>query len=236
MKKFTLATGCLILAAGLAVHWFGLPPDIRREREFQFVYDTLLTREGGDLTSVVARWVSPVTFAFRSDNNDALSSQVVEILRELDRVVGPNFVSFTSSPDAAVWVYVESRLVVKTMMERRSWAPSTSGPGAAFFNVRMNEDWEIIDGFVMVDAEQSPWAVSTGLIQELTQVLGPMGDSPVFPESVMYETAAGGSYTTSLAPIDRKLLRFLYRYLKPGDDEAAVRAAFDKYWDSIPSD
>ena len=32
---------------------------------------------------------------------------------------------------------------------------------------------------------------------------------------------------------DKKLLRFLYIHLKPGDREPQVRAAFDKHWDTI---
>ena len=73
------------------------------------------------------------------------------------------------------------------------------------------------------------------IAQELTQVLGPLNDSFEFPESVMYESGKNPSTAMELAPIDRRLLRFLYRHLKPGDDVHAVRTAFDMYWDSVPS-
>ncbi len=35
---------------------------------------------------------------------------------------------------------------------------------------------------------------------------------------------------TTLAPIDRKLLRFLYTHLEPGDRLRAVRRAFEARW------
>jgi hypothetical protein len=39
---------------------------------------------------------------------------------------------------------------------------------------------------------------------------------------------------TSLSPLDRKALRFLYQYLQPGDGPAEVRRAFDAHWRAIP--
>ena len=71
------------------------------------------------------------------------------------------------------------------------------------------------------------------MIQELYHSLGVVNDSPYFPSSVLFEDSDGGSSATALAMVDRKLLKLLYAYLKPGDREADLRRAFDLYWDTL---
>lgn len=231
--KKGVVVGGLIIGVVSAVLWLGAPPDFRREREYQFVYDALLTREYGDQGPTVARWIAPVTFAVRSENQN-FKPKVRAIVNQLDGVIGPGFLRMSDGPNAAVWIYVEDRLTVTTILDRKGvkYPPEFTG----YLNADSSDKSVIMGAYILVVSDLSDEEISATLIQEITQSLGPMGDSPVFPESVMYETATERSRATSLAPIDRKLLRFLYQHLNPGDDEAAVRAAFDRHWALVPSD
>jgi len=64
--------------------------------------------------------------------------------------------------------------------------------------------------------------------EELTQSLGLATDSAIFPDSIFYANGPDGGGATELSSLDRRLLRFLYSHLQPGDDEAAFDAAFDQ--------
>ena len=71
------------------------------------------------------------------------------------------------------------------------------------------------------------------IAQELYHTLGPVNDSPYFPASVLFEDGETASSAIELALVDRKLLKFLYMYLEPGDKHHERRDAFDKYWDDL---
>ena len=71
------------------------------------------------------------------------------------------------------------------------------------------------------------------IAQELYHTLGPVNDSPYFPASVLFEDGETASSAIELALVDRKLLKFLYMYLEPGDQHHERRDAFDKYWDDL---
>lgn len=68
------------------------------------------------------------------------------------------------------------------------------------------------------------------LLEELTQSLGPLGDTTVLPESVMFQRGSDHGKAPKLSDWDRRMLNLLYGHLKPGDGEAEVREAYRRFW------
>ena len=68
------------------------------------------------------------------------------------------------------------------------------------------------------------------LLEELTQSLGPLGDTTVFPESVMFQRGSDHGKAPKLSDWDRRMLNLLYGHLRPGDGEAEVREAYRRFW------
>ena len=66
---------------------------------------------------------------------------------------------------------------------------------------------------------------------ELGHAVGFSGHTDRHLSSLFWEGWKGGAFSDRFSSDDRKLLRFLYNHLEPGDTEADVRAAFDKHWD-----
>ncbi|MDP6121304.1 MAG: DUF2927 domain-containing protein [Rhodospirillales bacterium] len=71
------------------------------------------------------------------------------------------------------------------------------------------------------------------VLEKLTQALGPINDTTIYPDGILYENFDNVKTIVELSPLDKKLLRFLYTHLNPGDREEDVRRAFEKYWDTI---
>ena len=68
------------------------------------------------------------------------------------------------------------------------------------------------------------------LLEEMTQALGPLGDTAVTPESVMYEKGQDHGKAPKLSDWDRRMLDLLYGHLKPGDGGIEVGVAYARFW------
>ena len=68
------------------------------------------------------------------------------------------------------------------------------------------------------------------LLEELTQSLGPLGDTTILPESVMFQRGSDHGRAPKLSDWDCRMLKLLYGHLKPGDEEAEVREAYRQFW------
>lgn len=65
------------------------------------------------------------------------------------------------------------------------------------------------------------------MLEELTQALGLLNDSPFDRESIFY---SGQSQVARLSEWDRRLLRFAYIHLQPGMDEPTVERLLRRYF------
>ena len=68
------------------------------------------------------------------------------------------------------------------------------------------------------------------LLEEMTQALGPLGDTAVTPESVLYEKGQDHGKAPKLSDWDRRMLGLLYGHLKPGDGGTEVGVAYARFW------
>ena len=68
------------------------------------------------------------------------------------------------------------------------------------------------------------------LLEEMTQALGPLGDTTVTPDSVMYEKGLDHGKAPNLGEWDRRMLGLLYGHLNPGDGGIEVGVAYARFW------
>jgi len=68
------------------------------------------------------------------------------------------------------------------------------------------------------------------LLEEMTQALGPLGDTTVTPDSVMYEKGLDHGKAPNLGEWDHMMLGLLYGHLNPGDGGIEVGVAFARFW------
>lgn len=81
--------------------------------------------------------------------------------------------------------------------------------------------------------ELPPDFLRSTMLEELYQSLGVTNDHSFYDDSINFADGGYGSMQPTPGIIDKKTLVFLYKYIKPGDDEATVRQKFDQYWSTI---
>jgi hypothetical protein len=90
-----------------------------------------------------------------------------------------------------------------------------------YFWAWWNPDQEITRAHVLISSEGVDQTQREHLLrEELTQILGVMKDSWLYPESIFYQ---GWTETGNFAAIDRTVLEMLYRpEVRPGQDRGTV--------------
>lgn len=88
------------------------------------------------------------------------------------------------------------------------------------------------DQFVEGAEERAQERMRT-IAHELAHILGIRSHNPLDKESVLYAGATGQRSTAVMfSDTDRRLLRFLYLHLQPGDGAEQIRRAFYAHWDA----
>ena len=100
----------------------------------------------------------------------------------------------------------------------------------------LNEDRSLKYALLLINQDTDDLWKRFSVLSGLTQVLGLNVSSPDVKDSLFYMKRGFVEPTDQMLPIDRKLLRFLYTRLEPGDGKAAVRRAFDAHWAATPAD
>ena len=98
-----------------------------------------------------------------------------------------------------------------------------------------NRDYEIYKAIVLLATDRLRGrSLRHFTFEEVTQSLGVLNDSPLFPDSIFFASDADGGGATTLSPLDRDLVRFFYTHVSPGDQQPELDAAFDAYWGKDP--
>lgn len=108
------------------------------------------------------------------------------------------------------------------------YVPGNQGLFWVFWDNRHQIDRAII--LIAEDWVQNDEQMTHLLLEEMTQSLGLMNDSPLFPESIFYETSVAFGTATRLAALDERLILLLYGHIPPNASACAVRRAFRRHW------
>lgn len=200
------------------------------DQAWRFVEQVLLADEFDGPRGVVVRWARPPTIGVvgaTPGDRRAVEETVADIN---DALQGTGIsLSFDTAAQSDITVMFTSAENFPNI----AWSLGAEyvAGNDGFFWTWWNAGHELTDARVVIATEATDRRHAL-IAQEIVQTLGPSNDSPEFPSSLFYEVAGERwSSATRLAPIDRKLLRFLYDHLKAGDTADDVRRAFDQHWD-----
>lgn len=207
------------------------------ERDWAFVRQVLLTYEFKKGSGNIYRWLkSPKYYAFlkHPSQNGAVRRAIDEIDAVLDDIRVTLVSKRSVKYDALISVIAQSEM-------QRIWAAAGCGE---FFKhevdgatcIHVDAETDTIDSvLILIDEDQDEYAQASALLEEIYQSFGVRNDHRIYRESLTYD-GADRIHRITLAPIDKKVLVFLYKYLEPGDDEATVRRKFDAHWHEIVVD
>ncbi|MBO6518696.1 MAG: DUF2927 domain-containing protein [Rhodospirillales bacterium] len=228
---------CALLIVGMLVFSPSAAfPETAKARDWAFVRQVLLSYDNKEGRGSVYRWSkSPKYFAFmESPSQQKAARQAVETVNQVLSGVGLQASFMTERRDeydALIGVIAQSGM-------QRIWQAAGCGrfvgylvDGAACVHVDANTD-EIDTVFILVDEDQDDHGQASTLLEEVYQSFGVRNDHQIYRESLTYD-GPDRTYRRTLAPIDKKVLIFLYQYLEPGDDELTVRRKFDAHWHEI---
>lgn len=104
-----------------------------------------------------------------------------------------------------------------------------------FYSVDWNDQYEIETACVLIAEDRlSGKCLSHFVLEELTQVMGLVGDSTRIPASLFYENPEAGKYgdATHLTAVDRRLIKFLYDHVPAGSFPIELGALVERHWKS----
>jgi hypothetical protein len=217
--------------------WFGVQL-YEDGREWRWIKEVLLEEEFIESSGKIHRWKKSASIMITADAaNDTKLAR--EIIKEINQVLAKTFFQLKLvNKNADISVFLMPLHKLPEIAEFYGFKGSSGDRGFAY--ERIKDESESTAGYVFVDSKSSFFLKKALLYEEIVQVLGPGNDSDQMRDSIFYErydwyagSKIGDKVTSELSPIDKKLLRFLYLHLKPGDDERTVRQAYEKHWNQM---
>jgi len=206
---------------------------VEDEKVLAYLHEVLLNKEFGAGDGSIVRWI---------ESPDIVLAEGAEASRVVfDRVI-------KQLNDALEGTSIQLESVAESRRARRIEVFMV--PGSQFgaigrargFKVQGKQDgyvwvfWDTTKKFiqratVMVAVDRIDGdLLEHVLLEELTQSLGPLGDTTVLPESVMFQRGSDHGKAPKLSDWDRRMLNLLYEHLRPGDGKAEVREAYHRFW------
>jgi hypothetical protein len=224
--QFAVVFALLLGATGAAA----AQPDDRTTR---WIEDVLLGPEYGGDGEICARWIKSPTLSVFGANQE----QSAHVRTVVDQING----TLESTPLRRITLLppADTAADIHVYFARLSDFPRLAGqlgfqyhPGNwGYFWVRWNGAHEIFNADVLLASDRLRGATLRHFaLEEITQSLGLMGDSPVYPDSVFYSRGSDGGDAQRLSALDRKLIAFLYTYIAPGAGRAELRRALAQFW------
>lgn len=181
----------------------------------------------------VVRWVKPPTISVFGDRDRHLPV-VAATVREINRAM-PEKLQLEHLPDedqdALIKLYFIELKSFEEIASQHDFNVVKGNRG--FFFVKWNHKFEIQNAIVLIAEDRlSGKKLSHFVLEEVVQSLGLGGDSKHFSKSVFYENKMLFRFgsATRLAPIDRKLIKFLYQHVPAGAEAVEVGQLFEKHW------
>ncbi len=202
---------------------------LRLDAEWRFVEEVVLQPTPGGKHPLVVRWTTPPKIGLvNATAEDA--AFVRRFVATLDEVLGESGLSvqLVAASESNIQVYFAARAMFDRLASNLGAKPHP--PATGFYLIWPGERLDIATAVAVVGADSSATERQAATVHQLAHVLGLRGDSGVFPESAVFSEGANRSSATTLAPIDRKLLRLLYTNLSPADGWRDLRTAYRRHW------
>jgi len=200
-------------------------------KEWRFVREVFLYSKSGNRMERITRWtLSPkIDFVSNNENDQAIFNDVVSELNDVLDGTGYQLIVGYNEPWAP---HILAMVAKKSRIPEIAEIMGCNGLANArgYLCIRFKEDRSLKRAAVWASENYDQKEIRSILLEEIFQALGPTNDSAVYPDSLLFETEDYAPMYKILSPRDKKLLRFLYLHLNPGDGEEEVRRAFEKYW------
>ena len=232
MKRFLLPliivlTGCNDIPASKTQREFKKPV-------LRYLHDVLIKKEFGAGNGSVVRWIeSPevIMMEGKEEHQKIFNGVVAQLNGALKQTPMQLQVTdrLTGSRTVEVFMIPQSRFA--EVGKKCGFNPPKNQHG--FVWVKWNTKKKYIFRATILIAVDKLKAdlLQHVLLEEMTQALGPLGDTAVTSDSVMYEKGRDHGKAPKLGEWDRRMLDLLYGHLKPGDGWREVEAAFLLFWD-----
>lgn len=236
MRDFRSLLGCavfvILFAASPSAGWAAAKAS--PEKELDFVQGVVLGPEFGGDGLIVSRWKSSPTLSIFGGSAED-HQQIENIVGQLNMLTKSSGVQIkivkpkTENASFKVFLVPKDDFYGIAAKYRFTYTEHNDG----FFNIHWN-GWHQIDrAIVMIRDETSGKKRRHFMFEEITQAMGLANDSPLYKDSVFFAKGRNGGSAQDYSPLDRKLIRFTYQYLSPGDKTEDVVEAFNRYWASM---
>ena len=204
-----------------------------REKAFGYLREVLLNKEFGAGSGSIVRWIeSPdVVLVEGSETSRAVLNRVTKQLNDALEGTPTKLESvIESKKDRRIEVFMVPGSRFRAIGRTRGFKVHGKQDGYVwvFWDTRKKF---IQRATVMVAVDRIDGdLLEHVLLEELTQSLGPLGDTTILPESVMFQRGSNHGRAPKLSDWDCRMLKLLYGHLKPGDEESEVREAYHRFW------
>ena len=228
------ALGRWLLSACLTAALFTVPAARAAEDPvLRWIEDVILGPEYGGTGAICARWVrSPSLSVLEGTETErrVVAACLVEINEALAKTpVRKIRIDRPGNPRADIVVYCVPHEQFPALARRHGFSYVEGNLG--YFWTFWNERHEIQSGVVLLASDRlAGQSLRHFALEEITQVLGLSGDSPVFVESIFYSQGPDGGKAERLSALDQELIEFYYQRITPGSRTAEVRIASWRYW------
>lgn len=222
-----LFAGILLLPGAV----YAAAQQVSPEKELAFVEGVVLGPEFGGDGLIVARWKSSPTFSIFGGSPED-HKLIEEIVAEINRLIQDSKVQIkmvrpgTENASFKIFLVPKESFYGIAAKYRFNYTENNDG----FFNIHWN-GWHQIDrAIVLIRDEVFGRKRRHFMYEEITQAMGLANDSPLYKDSVFFAKGSNGGKAQGYSPMDRRLIRFVYEHLSPGDKPEDVLRAFNQYW------
>ncbi len=199
-----------------------------------FISDVLAKTEYDNSNQArTVRWEkSPRLSVFGDRNRHAVLVQ--RSISEINKVL-PEKCRIKHLPDETATASIKLYFIEEDQFEKvaRSNGFDSIKGNRGLFNVKWNDKYEIENACVMIAEDKlSGKILSHFVLEELTQVMGLVGDSTRVHSSLFYENPSAHQYgdATHLTSLDRRLIKFLYEHVPAGSFPIELGVLVERHW------
>lgn len=197
-------------------------PSSFTQEEVDYFVEVALGTEFHSSGAFIAKWETPVKIAVQGSPTKADTDTLNSVVSEINAIVGSQLMTIVADADQA-----NEQVIFAPHNQFADILPEYVDGNLGYFYFWFGKPQSIVRATVLITTDSVSQQERSHLIrEEVTQSLGLAQDSNTYPDSVFYQPWTA---VTSYAPIDKRLIKMLsLPEVKPGMNEAQVRALFDR--------